>query len=189
MDEKIQKISLGKLISGTNILELRLVFGEDTDLEPVYLLGNFGTRVTGKKAIVTPKPEKIAFGSIVGQNLDFYSGNLSYCLDIDCPEGKLKIEANKYRGALIGIYIDDKRMGSIIFPPYEFVITGLKPGIHRLKLCLFGNRFNTFSHLHTTDQSTSNKSQPSLWRTGGEAWCYEYVLSDFGILKTPDIYV
>lgn len=58
MDEKIQKISLGKLICGTNILELRLAFGEDTDLEPVYLLGNFGTRVTGKKAIVTQNLKK-----------------------------------------------------------------------------------------------------------------------------------
>ncbi len=189
VDEKIQKVPLGRLLTGINILELELPFGEDTNLEPAYLLGDFGTRVTGRKAVITPKPEKITFGSVVGQNLDFYSGNLSYSLNIDCSEGKLKVRANKYRGALIGVYIDDVRKGSIIFPPYEFEITGLAPGIHSLKLCLFGNRYNTFSHLHTTDETAKNKSLPYLWRTEGEAWCYEYALDDFGILKAPDIYV
>ncbi len=189
VDEKIQKVCLGRLLTGINILELELPFGEDTNLEPAYLLGNFGVRVTGRKAVITSKPEKITFGSVVGQNLDFYSGNLYYCLNVNCPEGKLRIRANKYRGALIGVYIDDERKGSIIFPPYEFDITGLAPGMHRLKLCLFGNRYNTFSHLHSTDESVKNESRPSLWRTEGEAWCYEYVLVQFGILKAPEIYV
>ena len=189
VDEKIQKVCLGRLLTGNNILELELPFGEDTNLEPAYLLGDFGVRVTGRKVVITPKPEKITFGSIVGQNLDFYSGNLSYCINVNCPDGRLKLRANKYRGALIGVYIDDERKGSIIFPPYEFEITGLVPGMHLLKLCLFGNRYNTFSHLHTTDESTKNKSYPYLWRTEGEGWSYEYVLDEFGILKAPEIYI
>jgi hypothetical protein len=189
VDEKIQKVNLGKLRAGINFLELELPFGENTDLESAYLLGDFGVSVTGRKTVITPKPEKITFGSLVGQNLDFYSGNLTYCFHIDCPEGKLKIKVNKYRGALIGVYIDEERRGSIIFPPYEYEITGLKPGVHKIKLCLFGNRYNTFSHLHAVEEAAKNKSYPYLWRTEGEAWCYEYVLEQIGILKTPEIYV
>lgn len=56
-----------------------------------------------------------------------------------------------------------------------------------MALCLFGNRYNTFSHLHTADDSVNNVSMPYLWRAGNDGWSYEYNLSSFGILKEPEV--
>jgi len=189
VDEKIEKIKLGKLKNGINILELELPFGEDTDLEPVYLLGDFGVEVIGKYCRITKEPELIHFGSLVGQKFDFYSGNINYSFKVNCINGRLKIRTSKYRGALIGVFIDEKRRGSIIYPPYIIEIKDLEPGEHMVTLCLFGNRYNTFSHLHTADDSVNNISMPYLWRTVNDGWSYEYNLSSFGILKEPEVFV
>ena len=50
VDKSIKKIVLGKLAVGKNDLVITRPFGEKTNLEWSYLLGDFGVRVAGEKS-------------------------------------------------------------------------------------------------------------------------------------------
>lgn len=189
VDEDFKKVVVGKLLKGSNTLELKIAYQERTNLEAAYLLGNFGVEVLGAEARIVPYPLYLAWGGIERQAFGFYGGNVFYKFKVNCPGGKLKVEVPKYRGALIGIEIDNVRSGSIVGSPYIFEVEGLKKGEHEVVLILFGNRYNTFSHLHYLDDEKDRLSSPSLWRNKDNKWCYEYNIKPMGIMTEPKIYV
>lgn len=184
VDESIKKISLPTLTKGENVLVIELPFGELTNLEACYLLGEFGVTVRGTQKVVTPLPAKLAFGDVTNQGFAFYGGNITYQIPVKW-KGRLEITVPQYRGALVGVGLNGQRQGSIIFPPYKYILdTGEKSENH-ISLTLFGNRVNTFGTVHYADEKDSCASLPNSWRSQGNFWCYEYRLKPFGILVSP----
>jgi hypothetical protein len=188
VDKSIETVPLTPIVKGENILEVTVPLGERTNLEWLYLLGDFGVRVEGCVKTVTEKVEKLAFGDIVHQGLPFYTGNITYEFDVDVKDdGKLAIRAEQYRGALIDVCIDGEMCGNIIFSPYTFEKDGLAVGKHKVGLKLYGTRQNGFGQLHHT-QGVYFYQSPNSWREGGSLWTYEYQFKPAGILKSPQIF-
>lgn len=184
VDEKIQTIALPPLKKGTNVLQLELPFGEGSDVENSFLLGDFGVEVTGAKQKITEPVRTLAFGDITRQGLPFYGGNITYKLHLETVND-ITVRTPYYKGSLIGVSVDGKRKGSIVLPPYRFQ-TGVSGGEHTLELTLFGNRINTFGCLHNCNENCTWFG-PDAWRTKGDGYSYEYQLHRVGILKRPDI--
>ncbi|HHV10987.1 MAG TPA: hypothetical protein GXX75_11985 [Clostridiales bacterium] len=190
IDQEIYKIFLGKLHQGTNILEAKIKYRENTNLEAMYLLGDFSVHVKKDAFEIGEKKDLVSFENLVGQGFDFYGGNIRYIFDIDCPSGNLRIHIPKYRGSCVGIEIDGvKQSQCIIQAPFEFLFTNLTNGKHEIVLILYGNRFNTLSHLHDACKEDDCRSFPLLWRTEGENWTYEYQIRPMGIIEKPQIFV
>lgn len=186
-DESIKTVKLPEIKAGLNTLVLDLPFGKRTNVEWCYILGDFGVRVRGCEGIIMPAYKTIGFGDVTSQGLPFYGANVTYVTKLDMPEcGAVKIHASDYRGSLIGVEIDGKRVGSIVLPPYDCVIENVSKGVHRLELTVFGNRHNSFGALHSVNEA-QRWFGPGAWRTGGDDWSYEYKLRRFGILKSPVI--
>jgi hypothetical protein len=184
VDKSIKTVALPQIKKGENLLEVTLPFGKRTNTEWCYLLGDFGVNVAGRTKTLTALPEKLAFGSITTQGLPFYGGNVTYHLE--AQGNSLCIEATRYRGALIGVSVDGKEKGKIVYPPYVLQISDLGEGNHKVDITLFGNRFNSFGAVHLTDIRHSWHG-PDAWRSDEEHWSYEYCLRDVGILKHPII--
>ncbi len=188
-DESIEKIPLPKLAAGENVLELRYPYGERTNIEWCYLLGDFGVRVMGCEKVITTRQQKLGFGDITGQTLPFYGANVSYDFEVELDkDGALEIEASYYRGSLVVVEVDGERKGRIVFAPYKLFVPDLKAGKHTVRLTLFGNRHNSFGALHWVNEGASWFG-PKAWRSEGNDWCYEYRLKPAGILKSPIIRV
>jgi hypothetical protein len=185
-DKDIKTVRLTDIVKGENILEITLPIGKRTNTEWCYLLGNFGVSVAGRKATLIPMPEKIGFGSIVNQGMPFYGGNITYHLEAEGSE--MKIDATRYRGAIIDVKVDGEKKGDIAYPPYSLDISGLSDGMHKVDITLYGNRFNCFGAVHMSDSSRSWHG-PDSWRTKNAEWSYEYILKEVGILKSPEITV
>ena len=186
-DESIGTILLPAIQKGTNTLELEFAYGERTNIEWCYILGDFGVELQGCQKTIVNAPKKLGFGDISRQRLPFYSANVSYNFDVELEkEGAIQIEASCYRGSLIGVYVDDEKKGVIVLPPYNLAINGLKAGKHKVTLTLFGNRNNCFAPLHNAN-SGNTWIGPDAWRTEGVEWSYEYNLKPLGILKSPII--
>ncbi len=184
VDKDIKTVALPEIKKGENILEITLPIGETTNTEWCYILGDFGVSLAGRAAVITKLPEKLAFGSIIGQGLPFYGGNITYHLE---AEGNaLCIQATRYRGALISVAVDGEEQGKIVYPPYILDVDGLSDGTHKIDITLFGNRYNGFGPVHLTDVKHSWHG-PGAWRSDEECWSYEYVLRDVGILASPVI--
>lgn len=187
VDDHIDTIRLPGLITGDNILEISMPFGQRTDLENCFLLGDFGTAYAGRYAYITEKKDKIYYGNAVTQGLAFYGGNIEYNSSFSLPEdGDVEIEVSYYRGAMIRVFVDGEDTGAIAFPPFRVKAENLKAGSHDVKFVLYGNRYNTFSAIHSLlSDKIRVYTGPDYWRSAGEGWAYEYQTRPFGILKTP----
>lgn len=188
VDESIFRIPLPGFKKGINTLEVTVPVTDRLSLENMFILGDFNVTVSGCHAKITPKTDKIAFGSIVEQGLAFYGGNIVYETEIDTPSGCLEIEASSYRGSLIDVEIDGNPVGSIAYAPYKLCVGNVSEGKHIVKFKLYGNRSNTFGALHTTSIPILDGYVwygPNIWYTEGQFWAYEYRLSKTGILKSP----
>lgn len=84
--------------------------------------------------------------------------------------------------------MDGTDRGVICFPPYTLDVKNLPEGNHTIEFTLFGNRINTFGALHNA-KTSETWFGPYVWRTTGDAWCYEYKLKDTGITASPVIEV
>ena len=186
-DESIQTVPMPEIPVGESVLELRFPYGERTNIEWCYLLGDFGVRVMGCEKLITSRQARLGFGDITAQTLPFYGANVEYQFEVTLEEdGAIEIEATNYRGSLIAVTMDGKREGRIVFPPYKLLIEDVKKGTHTITLTLFGNRHNSFGALHMVNEG-HKWFGPDAWRSKGTNWCYEYKLKPMGILKSPII--
>lgn len=186
IDISIFKVKLSDIVKGTNTLEVTYVYGEKTDIESMFVLGDFGVRLNGTEKTIVPLPEKLGFGDITAQGLPFYGDNITYKFKANSQNGKMDICASWYRGAMISVRVDGIEKGDIIYPPYVLSVDGLADGEHDVEMTLYTHRYNMFGPLHLVDE-TERWHGPNAWRSSKSNWCYEYVLRRVGILAAPKI--
>lgn len=187
VDESIEKFVIPALNVGDNELIMELPFTENTDLECLYLLGEFGVRVTGKKSIVEEFNSNLCYGDWTIQGFPFYSGNMTYECDYDSDGSDIMLRIPNWEGSVISVAVDGEKIGNIAFEPNAIKLGVLGYGKHRISITVYGNRFNTFGAIH----NCVKKYQwfgPNAWRTKGTEWAYQYQLKEMGILSTPLIY-
>lgn len=185
LDDTIYRIRLGCLNRGENILQVRYKFDTNTNLESMYLLGDFGVSVCGYKAVVTPPVQTIAFGPAERQGLAFYGGSLKYCFAVDIPEaGEAVLKVADYDAPLLSVKVDDGDEKCFYAWPYEAELGTLSAGKHEIVLTAYGNRYNTFGQLHNCNPNESY-FDPNTWRTKGVFWSEAYRLKPFGVTYPP----
>lgn len=186
VDKSIQTISLSKIQKGENILEVEVPIGKRTMVEWMYLLGDFGVEVSGKNTKIVLKREKLAFGDLTVQGFPFYTGNVTYHMNVETKSGILNLCSACYYGAMQEAQLDDNESVEIIYPPYRVSFGKVEAGKHRINLHFYGTRQNGFGSVHLADEKRTFLN-PASWRTEGDEWCYEYRLKKTGIMSTPEI--
>ncbi len=191
VDREIKTLPLPTIKSGENTLTIEMPFGERVDLEASYLIGDFGTRISGDAAILTKKPEKLSFGDVAQQGFSFYGGNICYTGEVFLEnDGDIEITLPHFKGAIVSVKIDGEPIGKIAFQPYKLIKKALQKGRHEISFTLFGNRYNTFSALHNLNADKKRiYIGPDFWRSEGEAFSYEYRTRMLGILSMPELAV
>lgn len=184
VDISVFKVKLPKINKGENTLLITLPFGDSANLENVFILGNFGVKLCGRKGVVIALPQKIGYGDLVHMGFPFYGGNITYKIPVEVTDNSLKICASDYRGALICAKLDSEDIGKIIYPPYCLYAKGVGNGKKTLELTLNTHRYNTFGPVHLVNEKESWHG-PNAWRSTKANWSYEYVLRKTGILKAP----
>ena len=186
VDKSIQTVALPGLHKGENTLEAVIPFGERTNIEWMYLLGDFGVAVEGAAARIVPLPETLRFGDITKQGLPFYGGNVTYHIPLETHGGALTVTAPRYRGVLQTATLDGGAEQALIFPPYTAALGHPAAGSHTLDMTLYGHRRNSFGPIHLADQTT-RWIGPDAWRTAGGEWNDNYMLTEEGILTPPTV--
>ena len=184
-DSAIRKTELPPLRKGINELILTMPFGERTDVENCYLLGDFGVKVLGRKKTVIELPETLAFDDICKQGLPFYGGSVKYHFSVVCEaDGEAWLEISHFRSALLAVLVDGERRDTVAYPPYLASLGYLEAGEHQVTVEAFVSRQNCFGNLHCADEKLIWRGN-AAWRTEGDRWTYEYRLSPQGIISTP----
>lgn len=184
VDECIKKMELPDLQEGNNELILRIPFGEKTNLEWCYLLGDFGVQTLGDKSRLTAPAKRLYFGDYTVQGFPFYAGNMEYVCHIHTEKGRYGLRVTKFRSPLLRVYVDGKDCGVIMTAPYEADLGALETGEHEVRILSYGNRANAFGTVHNCNEMIS-WGGPNTWRSIGDEYAYEYQLKRMGILKAP----
>lgn len=179
----------GMLKTGENVLEQEVDFGEDINLEAIYLLGNFGVKLNGPVKTITSLPGTLQAGDITTQGLPFYSGAITYELPV--PAGvntsgndKVWLRLRDWEAACAKAGKEGK---IIAWHPCAADITGEMKGADTLNLELILTRRNTFGPLHQFPFSRT--TGPGNFTTGGKNFTMDYVLFSHGLLSSPELVV
>ena len=185
VDPAIQTIALPGICQGTNTLTLTVRFDQKTNLENLYLLGNFGVRLTGTLAALTAKPESLDYGDITRQGLPFYTGSYTMTFPLSIAEnGAYSVHFPRFSAPLLAVQVDGGPRTTVAFAPYRAVLGTLCAGTHRLIVTVFGNRFNDFGTLHNADDAYVWYG-PASFRTQGDDWTDCYRVRPVGLLAAP----
>jgi len=186
VDKSIKTMKLPIIQTGDNILEVSVPFKERSNVEWIYILGDFGVEICGRSSRIIPARKELYFGDITRQGLPFYGGNITYHIPVTTSGGNIQIRSSRYKGALQTVIVDNGQEVPLIYPPYTSDLGKLNAGDHTIHITLYGHRRNSFGPVHLTD-IYSRYIGPTAWRSEGESWCYEYMICEEGILATPEI--
>ncbi|KAF7856049.1 hypothetical protein EAF04_010005 [Stromatinia cepivora] len=193
VDEDIQtlKIPANTIKGGTNTLTISFPFGILTNIERLYLLGEFSIGTKHGRYHLEP-PKTILWGDITKQGLPFYAGNLTYVCYVSLPptspDTNIYLSVPEFSSPVLVVALADteQKLGCIAFQPRMLDITSLGPGTHKIAITAFGNRYNSFGHIHLPDGLT-NGCSPDIWRTAGDWWTDNYNVKPIGILECPSL--
>ena len=188
VDKAIQKIALPPLRKGTNTLELSMPYHQKTNLECLYLLGDFDVlkRPAGESAILE-KREKKHLGDLTAQGMPFYSGVCAYSFSFEAREaGSYALRVPKFSAAVLTAHLDGRALGQIAYAPHMLPLGPLSAGSHQLEIRAFIGRHNGFGYLHNC-ADPYRWYGPDAWRTVGEQWTDDYCLKPAGILSPLEI--
>ncbi|MBN2711843.1 MAG: hypothetical protein JXR97_05320 [Planctomycetes bacterium] len=177
------------LKKGENALRLECEYAENhPGLEIVYLLGDFGTKVSGRNVSICGLPAKIKIGDWVKQGLSFYSGHVSYVKKVKVAKSsgeRVFVRVPSYNGVGVKVYVDGIDAGIIGWEPNELEITELVTGSEvELAVQVIGHRRNSHGPFHLECEKPD-------W-VGPAQFGYEtaeYKLVECGLMKEPEIVV
>lgn len=183
VDPAIATIPLPDIMAGENLLELMMDYDDGTDLEWMYILGDFGVALMGAHTRLCPKPEKLYWGDYTRQGFPFYTGNITYLarLPAECAGRDCALQVPYYAGAAVKVSADDGQEKMLAFLPHECALDGRES---LLRLTCLGNRYNGFGQLHLIGDDLVWLG-PDSWRSEGASWTDVYQVRAMGILSAP----
>lgn len=191
VDEDISLFNIEyEITPGIHVLEASVPFGLLTNLERMYLLGDFAVDLRGRSCTLKPLDlSRIEFGNWATQGLPFYAGNVTYvCRFRSSPrDEKTVIHVPHFSAPVLAVFLDGVRVGVIAFQPYVVDLGTLQPDReYELRIVAYGNRENSFGTLHMPD-GVSRWFAPNAWRTEHDWWIEGYNVKAVGILDNPRI--
>lgn len=187
VDRFIRKVKLPGLKKGVNELILEIGYGRKTNLENIFLLGDFGVEARGTRAVVTEAADSVYFGDVTNQRMPFYGGSLTYRMTVTLDhEQSVKVRVPHFRSPVLEVSVDGEKKGLIAYAPHVCSLGTLSAGSHVLEICACGNRFNSFGTLHNCNDEFQWYG-PDSYRTRGCEWSEAWCLRPFGILSRVEI--
>ncbi len=181
-------IPAGVLRKGENEVLFKTDYKVLTNLEALYLIGDFGVRAEMKNAVLTASlPAKLACKSYAEQNLPFYSGNVTFQLSAADYQKKIALKAGErvfltaeFYGAAAVIAAEGCKEQILAWEPYEADVTEAVKSGKDISVTVLGTRKNTFGPLHTVPCVVYRCGHGSFV-TSGEEWTDAYHLLPDGL--------
>jgi hypothetical protein len=175
VDEDIKTVNIPPktIKKGTNKVSLTYQFGFLTNVERIYVLGNFTVKVDGNDLSMHPlKLKNLTWGNIVDQGLPFYVGNVIYNCHFSVPTPKTgsnittTLSVPQFSSPVLAVHesATNTKIGRIAFQPHTLDLGKLSAGNNFISITAFGNRYNAFGHIHLNDGIT-DVCWPDIWRS------------------------
>lgn len=138
------------------------------ELEPVYVIGEFGVEPAARGFRLVPA-RTLALGSWKSQALPFYSEWVSYAKTyrIANVSSRYKVRLGRWHGTVAEVRVNGRPAGFIAWQPYEADITAaLRAGENRIEVVVCGSHKNLLGPHH--GKIRPGISDPWSFRNGPE---------------------
>lgn len=178
---KKMPVPKGVIVKGENVVTVKTRFMRTSNIEALYLIGDFGVRLDGTCRTLIPSPAKMGQGNMADYGMPFYTGSVTYKIPAKefgkVPEGcRAYIRCDKYEGGLVKVTASGKTM-RLPWEPYECDITEALEAGEDILVTLVGTRRNLFGPLHLVPL-IHGAYGPGHFVTGGDSWTDNYNLID-----------
>ncbi len=175
------------IVSGKNKITVRArPFTIHSELEPVYLLGDFVLAGAARGFELHPS-SPLAAGSWKAQGRPFYGAAVRYTKTFivpqDAPKAGYRFSLGPWRGATAEVFVGGKRVGTAAFPPCEVDLTGaLAAGRNEVSVVVCGTLRNTLGPFH--NDPPLGRAWPGSFQKGAKGGLppgSEYSSVDYGL--------
>ncbi len=176
--------------TGENTLTLTAApFTILTELEPVYILGDFRLESREKGFAVIPDTG-LGLGSWKGQGMPFYAEGVRYSRDFTLPSApaggaRYIVDLPAWKGSVAEVTVNGKPAGIIAFQPPELDVTDLvRPGSNRIEVSVYGTLKNTLGPHH--NNPPLGRAWPGMFQAGakdGRPAGTGYSVIEYGLME------
>ncbi|MFR1518047.1 MAG: glycosyl hydrolase [Clostridia bacterium] len=183
-------VPAGLIQKGRNIVTFKTLFRRTTNIEALYLVGDFGVRIEGRRRILDRLPERIGFQNLREYRLPFYTGRITYRVPNTAFSAfghadRILLCTDGYRGSLVKVAplgnCGAKSQAEILaWEPYAADVTAWVKSGCDIGVTLVCSRRNVFGPLHLLPAECSVYG-PEHFVTKGENWSDDYALINSSI--------
>jgi hypothetical protein len=199
IDTSFRKIDIAPLVrGGENEITLGGLVGQDTEIEHLYVVGDFGVKTNplrrrnrttgqtfealGSRFLLTHESMILRSGDLVPQGYPFFAGTISLTQSLCLPslDGRVFLKFDRGEVPLVEVMVNGRSGGCVMWPPHEVEITRLlREGENRITLKLVGSLRNLLGPHH---QEGGDKpwTGPSEFKSVTD-WTDDYWVTPFGI--------
>lgn len=180
----------GLIRQGRNVVAVKTDFKRTTNIECLYLVGDFGVMTEGTRRTLTTLPKKIGNENIDQYHLPFYTGCISYVIpaarlaESTLREGeRILLKVPSFCGSLVKASLTDGSNKIVMaWDPFEADVTDFVLAGKDVHLTLVCSRRNLFGPLHILPVRQGSY-WPGSFVTSGPGWSDAYALLDSGIFE------
>jgi len=173
------RIPSGVPVVGKNEIVLKTRYAENSNIEAVYLLGEFGVRLDGITRTLVPMATHVVVGDLCPQGFPFYSGAITYTIPV--AENAKRLRLSKLGAACV------KVNGQVLgWDPFEADLSGCA-GMVEVDVVL--TRRNTFGPLHDTIGLDRGWIGPECFIAEGNDFSPACIFIESGLLEAPWVIV
>ena len=182
----------GALKLGKNTVTVDVTFMRTTNVEALYLVGDFGVKIDGRKRSLIAPPKLIGcenYESYESYGMPFYTGSITYHLtaehyaDVLGADGsdadRIVISPEHFMGSCVKVTTLGKT-AVLGWDPYEADVTEAYRTGAPIDVTVVGTRRNLFGPLHQYPAIVGAYG-PGNFMTDGDAWTDDYSLIDSGL--------
>ncbi|MBR6771958.1 MAG: hypothetical protein IKM29_01055 [Clostridia bacterium] len=173
---------------GINEVTVTVDFMRTTNVEAIYLVGDFGVKLNGKDRTIVSLPDKIGCLDYPNYNLPFYTGALTYRLtpemyanvlsDVNAAD-RIVLSPVSHTGGCVKVSFNGKTE-ILGWDPYEADVTEAILRKLPIDVTIVGTRRNVFGPLHQLPAIVGAYG-PGNFVTSGSEWTDNYSLISSGL--------
>lgn len=150
----------------------------DTEIEPVYIVGDFGVKLQGEpeelpkcayriseRPIITEKPKTVLIEALDRSGFPEFAGELTLSREFDITDTDRTVRLFGYGMNAITLEVNGEELGTVMHPPYSVDISHtLKKGKNRITLKIANNLRNLLGPHHAKDGELYAVSPGSFYK-------------------------
>ena len=176
---KKMKVPAAALKLGQNVITVVTDFKRTTNIEAIYLLGQFGVIAKAGDSRLVELPERLPLTDMTGYGLPFYSGRTTLTVPafayenlVDKTAEQILVKIPEATGTLVAVETGGKKQ-AIAWEPWTADVTDAVKNGEEIRITLVNSRRNSFGPLHCVP-TRLNTYGPGDFVTGGDRFSDEY---------------